>query len=588
VIKYFDEMSIKSFFKKYDVFLCVAVAAMLLVAIHISLPKIHGSIITASGTQTPILLPDMQPRATTHIIDVDYLPWQGGTFQVYATQCIIRITVNGAAIPFVDHDCSLLLGSTLQLAPFLKQGHNTLRIDTGFPAKLHIGSPIFGYRLTPAAVLDFCLLATASLGLACYMRRRCGEWLTGGILSGGLMLCVYHFSQATFMQYTIDMPSHLEYIVFIANHWQLPIPSEGWQFYHPPLYYTLQAVPLMLANYAGSIDSISVLRSFSFACFAVFLIFSALILHRIIRNPIALHAALILMAFYPGGIMYAARIDSHLLFYSLYAACVYYTLLWVQESRTRHLEIALILLGFGLAERSNMLIMLPVMALAIIIKGCNYPIDFRSRLIWIGGLTILIGSISNFGRVLYYHQPGDAFLVNNFLRVAAELHIQNTLDHFVVLHIQSFLKTPFLNEVGDSSGRQYFIVTMLKTSLFGFFVWQNISIAYALILVLFMLIAYVALGAAVCWPTFKNCHEWWILIALLWIPIGLLMAERFIYPIAATQDFRYIYPSLAAFCGMLGMVIEQHMNKKRDIIASTGIILTLVFAGLSVNLFLSR
>ena len=56
--------------------------------------------------------------------------------------------------------------------------------------------------------------------------------------------------------------------------------------------------------------------------------------------------------------------------------------------------------------------------------------------------------------------------------------------------------------------------------------------------------------------------------------------------VANSQDFRYIYPSLASFCGLLGLMVERylaHGNKGR---AYAGLAMAALFSGSSVFVFL--
>ncbi len=40
----------------------------------------------------------------------------------------------------------------------------------------------------------------------------------------------------------MDLPSHFEYIVYVMKNCRIPLPTEGWQMFQPPLYYIVSAV----------------------------------------------------------------------------------------------------------------------------------------------------------------------------------------------------------------------------------------------------------------------------------------------------------------------------------------------------------
>ena len=62
-----------------------------------------------------------------------------------------------------------------------------------------------------------------------------------------------------------DAKEHLEYISYIQEHRALPLPSEGWEMYQPPLYYLIAAGSLTACKLStGDSASIFVLRSLGF------------------------------------------------------------------------------------------------------------------------------------------------------------------------------------------------------------------------------------------------------------------------------------------------------------------------------------
>jgi hypothetical protein len=77
--------------------------------------------------------------------------------------------------------------------------------------------------------------------------------------------------------------------------------------------------------------------------------------------------------------------------------------------------------------------------------------------------------------------------------------------------------------------------------------------------------------------------EWVMLGITLFVPIMGLAANRMINPIACSQDFRYVYPAIASFCGLLGFALEQHITEKRRIWFAAGIAMMAVFIFLSLR-----
>ena len=51
-----------------------------------------------------------------------------------------------------------------------------------------------------------------------------------------------------------DWQGHLDYIQYIAKHWKVPIATDGWEMFQPPLYYLISAVILKFSG--GSLKAI--------------------------------------------------------------------------------------------------------------------------------------------------------------------------------------------------------------------------------------------------------------------------------------------------------------------------------------------
>ncbi|MFO0946979.1 MAG: tetratricopeptide repeat protein [Planctomycetota bacterium] len=54
--------------------------------------------------------------------------------------------------------------------------------------------------------------------------------------------------------YGFDYSGHIEYFEYLVNNHRFPAANEGWQFYQPPVYYILNAVPLALFDLPPRVD----------------------------------------------------------------------------------------------------------------------------------------------------------------------------------------------------------------------------------------------------------------------------------------------------------------------------------------------
>jgi hypothetical protein len=60
-------------------------------------------------------------------------------------------------------------------------------------------------------------------------------------------LLSYPYSRSLF-----DFEAHIAYVKYVAEYWRVPVATEGWQMYQPPLYYWFSAVVYSLAGGAGN------------------------------------------------------------------------------------------------------------------------------------------------------------------------------------------------------------------------------------------------------------------------------------------------------------------------------------------------
>lgn len=576
---------------------CLLAMAALLALMHFyALPKITSvTQLRPDSTEKTIFLPELHPgdAFVTHI-RMDYQPGQQTNFLIIAQGCLRYLTLNDTHVPFSSNlRCKYKAGLPVDFQRQLKPGENHLIIITDRPGDLYVWPVVFDSD--PADLsnwLGFALILLSCAVVVLFMRRLTGEWGTGWIMALGMLMYFFQFVQTTFIQQVMDMPGHLEYISFIAKYWYLPAPRLDDMYYHAPLYYVIEAAILRAAFWLGSFDPVSVMRLFSLVCFMTFLMFTSLTLRMFLRRSrTAYYIALLLFTLYPTGIIFAARLDSHLLLYVFYAGCIFFTLRWLEEGEDRYFGQALIMFGFALATRSNSFILLPLLGLAVLYQWCKRggwwpPINLRSMIIIVGLLAVYYGAAVNIGRSTYYRYT-DYNGVGNLHMLHPNLRVKNTLDKFTQIHMNSYKTRPFWSPWRDSSGRQYFWNSMLKTSLFGEFRWAQPQLALQMAILLLVLIGYGIVGSLFSWRDIWRRPEFWILLILLFVPIAALMRSRWLYPFSCTQDFRYIYPALMGFCGLIGMVIERHLALGLyNIRAIAGIALCIVFCIYSVAFFL--
>ena len=527
-------------------------------------------------------------------------------YSITPSACVEAIRVNHIAVPFnkrkscdpragvywLDHEAPLYLS----LTHYLQNGRNTIEVQTR-RAEFDMGPLILCGSRHLSTWLGLAMILVACIMLVVVVKRQTGEYYSGYILTCGFLVYMNRLSHMGVSQYHMDLPGHLDYITYIASHWRLPEPFSGWSYFHAPLYYIIGAIIVTCADMCRSFDVFTCLQLFSLGCFMAFILFSTLTLRRVIATPIAYYTAITLLVFFPCGILFSSRVDSNLLFYAWYSACIYFTLRWLQSTTTidfiRNFGIAIIMLGLAMATRTNALILFPILFLAILFRRIKWgwPAGFmQNRLVRIGLVVFCLGITASVARTEFYrllerHHGG--FLVGNTTMLSHHLVIhQASFSTLFIPNISLYLQHPYLDTALNQTGRQYFWDAMLKTSLFGEFSWKENWLAFTLIYVILGLVIYIIDGYIVHRRFLRSCPEWWLCLLSLAIPIAALMGNRVINPFACSQDFRYIYPSVASFCGLFGLVLERHIIEWRPFRKTLGMILGLGFAFCSVKFYL--
>ena len=217
------------------------------------------------------------------------------------------IQVNKKTISF-DSPGSWKSSILINLVPYLKSGQNTIRIQVSGPknppALLVEGNKLLrsGKNWKVALNPDLSDLSTASIALQDehYLNNKPNPirqsifftfyligFLVYSVLGVGVLLirpnktkfdqdtnlwkkhgfCFLLFLTVATIQlhnvYTyshtrshFDWQGHVDYIQYIANHWKIPIATDGWEMFQPPLYYLISAVILKFSG--GSLKAVQI------------------------------------------------------------------------------------------------------------------------------------------------------------------------------------------------------------------------------------------------------------------------------------------------------------------------------------------
>jgi tetratricopeptide (TPR) repeat protein len=164
-----------------------------------------------------------------------------------------------------------------------------------------------------------------------------------------------------------DAKQHLNYINYIQKHRALPLPTEGWEMYQPPLYYLIAAASLSVCNLSindpASIDVLRFLGGFFGVVQCVFIFLSL----RVLLTVRAAFIGLLLAAFLPMHLYLAHYVTNEMLAATLATTTLYLCLRLLKSDRPRASQFVWIGLALGgaMLTKATGILLLPIVIAAI-------------------------------------------------------------------------------------------------------------------------------------------------------------------------------------------------------------------------------
>jgi tetratricopeptide (TPR) repeat protein len=186
-----------------------------------------------------------------------------------------------------------------------------------------------------------------------------------------------------------DSRSHLEYIRYIQERWAVPLPTQGFEMFHPPLYYALSAAVLSSCGLSlNDTSGILALRWLTMSIGIAHFVLVFLSLRLLFPNQIGRQfVGLLLAAFLPMQLYLSHYVTNETLVATLAAAAIYLALR-VLRAKTASLS-AYALLGFFLGAamltKATAVLLLPPVVVALAAK---LIVERSSAGIWLRTLGV--------------------------------------------------------------------------------------------------------------------------------------------------------------------------------------------------------
>lgn len=340
---------------------------------------------------------------------------------------------------------------------------------------------------------------------------------------------------------------HLDYIRYVADHLALPMVNDG-QTYHPPVHHIISATVLLVArklteNGFYQLKLVQLVMA-AFSSIGVFLVYK--ILKEVGASKVAVLAGTAFFAFHPTNIYLASRINNDNLLLFFYTLAFYFLIRWLNRR-----------------DMKNMLLLALAASLAFLTKKSALILFFVCGAVF---LTVLIRERADFARYVRQYMVFGclaiplslSFTLRNYILFNQSFDyvpslgkgFTPTFSNLLQLPLENFLASPFNH--GGLKGGEYFLEFLFKSSVFGEWDYPGLErlgtflLAAAAAISLYIAVSFFWIG--------REEGRRFGIVFLLNLAIPMIMAVKFRidFPIACSQDFRYIAPVLLTLAYLLG------------------------------------
>jgi tetratricopeptide (TPR) repeat protein len=292
------------------------------------------------------------------------------------------------------------------------------------------------------------LIAIASVAIFIWnlsLKNSTARWLekTLFLVVAGLWLALFWNNTRLLPFHAgFDSTEHLKYVAYIQEHRALPLPTEGWEMYQPPLYYLIGAAALSACKLSiNDPSSVAVLRFLGgFLGIAQFvLVFLSL---RLLLPVRAALIGLLLAAFLPMHLYLAQYVTNEMLAATLATAALYLCLRLLKSEVPRASQFAWLGLALGAAmlAKATGILLLPIVIgaiagklayartpiaislrnLALLLAICFAVCGWHYARIWLRFGTPLVGNWDVVSGFTWWQDPGY-HTVGDYLRFGRAL-----------------------------------------------------------------------------------------------------------------------------------------------------------------------
>jgi hypothetical protein len=523
--------------------------------------RVERTVFTTNAYRTPLVTdahPIWLPPGTTQAeLTTDFtLGWiHPVLLQFRPNDCLESIRLNdyditSTKIPYCNH----LQDQTIRLGQYLRTGNNTLYVHL----RNHGGDATLAFSVPWYDPIRISLLICACIPLIIIFWKHTKnmrgkgqktEVLLGVAIAGGVLLRVFYLAVTPFLIRGHDVWGHIEYIEYMAEYWSIPLARDGWQFYHPPLYYMLTGAWYAIgASFGrgrqmliGDVQMISLVLSVITFVLAAVWIGKLLFPKKTEQTERTLFAAI--LATFPSFVFFAGRINNDvlLLFWSVLG--IGYLLVWWRHQGKRMLPwfFCIVMIALGTLTKSNALLLIPAPFICLVMLQ---SMKWRKR-IAIGCMGILLFVLlTGWHAFLRFGVEKHTSVVANITHLNQNLRVDNSVRSFTTFAPSRIVQEPYNDPFDEQSGRRWFFEYLFKSAFFGEFHFGSGFYFLSSLILLNALVLLPIIGIGLWQACTSRLRTDLPMLLVLLFSIGGHLLYRQTAPFSSSQDFRYSIVSL--------------------------------------------
>lgn len=523
-----------------------SIRALTLNQMLISDLSINGRVLQGRGRVLPLTFPSQRGEYRVRF-SAERAEFREGVIAIRVDDCINSVSVNGvrqvhAELPFCKLDDVL----TLDISEFLQPGINRIELAV-FNAQGYSYFDLVAVRGPLTRLFFLSVFGLCGLGglifLGCLFGAPRPQVAAIVLLCVGVSFRAWYLWSSPLAQRGYDTAGHIQYIEYILNEGRIPAISEGWQTYHPPLYYALNVAWLRLVDWTIGIgdDRVVVYRLFSLllsvSVLYVGFLYTLLLPTGSVRSLFPRTIALGAIIFFPALVYPAAQIGNDTLVLLIMSGALLLLQHWWQTPSMRRWVGICILLTAGVLTKSSMYLLVLVAISTGLLQG---KLAWQTRIARIVLLAVAVLLGAGWFLKLRIVEQGQSHVVGNLKQLPSALKVDSAPRSFLTFNPLAILNIPYVDPYRPSTRRDNFLEYEFRTAFMGEFNHGVRATLPAQVLL--------GLGMCACVALLFGITARVVERDLRFLPPGLAIViagagavmMRVLTPYAPIQDFRYL------------------------------------------------